>query len=273
VRPDYAIRVDGAITGYVEVKKPAAALDPASFGGHNLRQWERLKDLPDLIYTNGTQWRLYKNGELVERATLNGDLHTAGRTLSVPDSAFERLLAGFLQWAPVPITSVGALVDAVAPLCRLLRSSVLDQLATEQQAVREGADEWQQPFTGLARDWRNLLFPTAADDTFADYYAQTLTFALLLARTEDIDVAGADMNQIARKLGAGQAHALMSKALQLLTDSATDQLAVTLDLLRRVVGVLGADRVRAGCNTHAGYRVDVEVGHPARGARPRSLRR
>ncbi|MCW2941492.1 MAG: putative methyltransferase [Actinomycetia bacterium] len=119
-------------------------------------------------------------------------------------------------------------------------------------------NEWQQPFTGLARDWRNLLFPTAADDTFADYYAQTLTFALLLARTEDIDVAGADMNQIARKLGAGQAHALMSKALQLLTDSATDQLAVTLDLLRRVVGVLGADRVRAGCNTHAGYRVDVE---------------
>jgi hypothetical protein len=63
---------------------------------------------------------------------------------------------------------------------------VLDQLAAEANAVRAGADEWDQPFTGLARDWRNLLFPTASDETFADGYAQTLTFALLLARTENI---------------------------------------------------------------------------------------
>ncbi len=38
VRPDYAIRVDGAITGYLEVKKPGANLDPESFTGHNKRQ-------------------------------------------------------------------------------------------------------------------------------------------------------------------------------------------------------------------------------------------
>lgn len=246
VRPDYAIRVDGVVTGYAEVKRPGASVDPATFQGHNSRQWSRLKDLPDLIYTNGTEWRLYKNGQLVETARLNGDLRTAGRTLSVPDTALERILTDFLCWAPQPITSVGELVDAVAPLCRLLRSSVLDQLATEQKAVKTGADEWQQPFSGLARDWRNLLFPSADDAIFADYYAQTLTFALLLARTEDIDVAGADMHQIASRLGADHAHALMSKALQLLTDSATDQLTVPLDLLRRVVGAVDWPRVRGG---------------------------
>jgi hypothetical protein len=55
VRADYAIRVDGAITGYLEVKKPGLDLDPATFHGHNKQQWEQLRDLPDLIYTNGTE--------------------------------------------------------------------------------------------------------------------------------------------------------------------------------------------------------------------------
>jgi len=51
VRPDYAIGVDGAITGYVEVKKPGLSVDPGTFTGHNKQQWERQRDLPNLIYT------------------------------------------------------------------------------------------------------------------------------------------------------------------------------------------------------------------------------
>lgn len=48
VRPDYAIAVDGAITGYIEVKKPGASIDPDTFTGHDERQWERQRDLPNL---------------------------------------------------------------------------------------------------------------------------------------------------------------------------------------------------------------------------------
>jgi len=173
IRPDYAIRVDGAVTGYLEAKKPDLSLDPSTFRGHNKRQWEQLRDLPDLIYTNGTEWRLYRRGELASLARLSGDLRTAGERLVVVDDGFERLAADFLAWSPRPITSVSQLVIDVAPLCRLLRSSVLDQLAAESNAIRAGADEWEQPFTGLVRDWRNLLLPTASDETFADGYAQT----------------------------------------------------------------------------------------------------
>ena len=54
----------------------------------------------------------------------------------------------------------------------------------ERAAVRAGAPEHQQPFTGLALDWRRMLFPTASDSEFADGYAQAVTFALLLARSE-----------------------------------------------------------------------------------------
>jgi hypothetical protein len=245
VRPDYAIRVDGAVTGYLEVKKPGLSLDPSMFRGHNKRQWEQLRDLPDLIYTNGTEWRLYRHGEPAALARLSGDLRTAGERLVVVDEGFELLTAEFLAWSPRPITTVSQLVTDVAPLCRLLRSSVLDQLAAESNALRAGAEEWDQPFTGLVRDWRNLLFPTASDETFADGYAQTLTFALLLARTENIDFgSGTSMHEIAERLRVGQSHALMSKALELLTGSATDQLKVTLELLERVIGAVNWGPIR-----------------------------
>ena len=247
VRPDYAIRVDGAVTGYLEVKKPGLSLDPATFRGHNKSQWEQLRDLPDLMYTNGTEWRLYSHGELLVLARLSGDLRTAGRTLTVTDDAFERLTSGFLSWEQRPIWSVNQLVTNVAPLCRLLRSSVLDQLATEARAIRAGADEWEQPFTGLARDWRNLLFPTGSNETFADGYAQTLTFALLLARTENIDFSVTSMHEISVRLG-GMSHTLMGKALELLTGSATEQLHVTLDLLKRVIGKVDWGRIRNVAN-------------------------
>lgn len=62
VRPDYAISVGGVITGYVEVKKPAHGVDPSAFSGHDKRQWERQRDLPNLIYTDGTEWRLGATG-------------------------------------------------------------------------------------------------------------------------------------------------------------------------------------------------------------------
>jgi hypothetical protein len=245
VRPDYAIRVDGAVTGYLEVKKPGLDLNPATFRMHNKQQWRQLRDLPDLIYTNGTEWRLYRSGQLIELAKFSGDLRTAGKRLNIVDGAFERLTSAFLLWRPGPITSVKQLVTNIAPLCRLLRFSVLDQLAAEDKAIRAGADERDQPFTSLARDWRNLLFPTASDETFADGYAQTLTFALLLARTENIDFNSAgSMHEIAERLRVGQSHLLMSKALQLLTDSATEQLHVTLDLLKRVIGAVDWGPIR-----------------------------
>lgn len=246
VRPDYAISVNGAITGYVEVKKPGANLDPASFTGHNLRQWERQRDLPNLIYTNGTEWRLYRDSELVGDPVYlsGGPLRTAGRSLA-PVDGFEYRLTDFLRWKPAPITSVVALVQAVAPLTRLLRGEVLDQLAEEKHAIKGGASEAQQPFHGLARDWRKLLFPTGDDATFADGYAQTVTFALLLARTEGIDLDNVDgLHNVGAKL-AGQ-HSLMARALQLLTDYVAGDFKVTLGLLVRVIGAVNWPKVRAG---------------------------
>lgn len=246
VRSDHAIDVDGLITGYVEAKKPGDSIDPESFTGHNREQWRRQRDLPNLIYTNGVEWRLWRDGELIRdpvRLT-GGRLERAGTALAPTDEELELLLTDFLRWKPAPIMSVVALTRAVAPLTRLLRSEVLDQLVGERDAVAQGAAEYEQPFLGLARDWRQLLFPTATDDVFADGYAQAVTFALLLARTEDIDLGGLSLHDIGSALGAE--HSLMGRALQLLTDNVAQDFKVTLDLLVRLVAAIDWARVRAG---------------------------
>jgi hypothetical protein len=95
----------------------------------------------------------------------------------------------------------------------------------------------------LAKDWRALLFADANDDTFADGFAQTVTFALLLARVEKIDFAtgGADasaqLQVVARDLE--QRHRVIGTALGLLTyPQLLARLGVSVDVLLRVLGAV-----------------------------------
>ena len=89
VRPDYGVSVGGAIIGYIEVKAPGHGIDPGAFTGHNKRQWDRQKDLPNLIYTNGTEWRLYRDSELLVNPVTftGGTLETAGSNFRLPLSS------------------------------------------------------------------------------------------------------------------------------------------------------------------------------------------
>ncbi|MFI0143941.1 type ISP restriction/modification enzyme [Streptomyces globisporus] len=245
VRPDYAVRVDKDVTGYIEVKRPGKSIDPDSFTGHDKRQWERLRDLPNLLYTNGTHWRVFRYGtQIGDEITLSGALKSAGEKLTAVDlAAFDALAQAVLCWEPPEIRRVSVLVQHIAPLCRLLREAVREQLRAEAglNAADSTAD---RPFTGLRSDWRRLLFPTADDATFADGYAQTVTFALLLARTEHIPVTGTSFHEIGRRLNAG--HALMGKALQLLTDNVNERFEVTLNLLSRTVAAVDWETIRQG---------------------------
>jgi len=245
VRPDYGVSINKAISGYVELKAPGKSIDPADFRGHDLKQWERQRDLPNLLYTNGTEWRLFRDGEPVgEPVRLSGGaLDKAGGKLS-GSADLEEALTNFLRWKPATISSVTTLVRAIAPLTRLLRSEVLDQLAAEKKAVSAGEPEYKQPFSGLAADWRALLFPNASDEVFADGYAQTVTFALLLARSDGIELDGSSLHTVGDQLG--EHHHLMGRALQLLTDTVAADFKVTLDLLVRVIGAVDWPKVRGG---------------------------
>src|SRR5438874_665622 len=65
-RPDYAITVHNALVGFVELKSPGKGADPRKLKDkHDKEQWERLRSLPNIVYTDGNAFSLWQNGEIV----------------------------------------------------------------------------------------------------------------------------------------------------------------------------------------------------------------
>lgn len=230
--PDYAVTVKDVVVGYVELKKPGTGVDTSLYTGKNKIQWEKLSALPNLLYCDGTEWAVYHQGTLHGTATFDRDIRKKGASLADAES-FVNLLMHFLTWTPVPPTNYRQLADVTARLCRLLRDEVAHQIVNSDR------------LQSLAADWRDLLFPEADDEAFANQYAQTVTFALLLARADNISFEHKTLPQIALELGDD--HSLLGRALQLLTDGdLTKALATSLEPLRQVIGAVNWDQLKAG---------------------------
>lgn len=241
VRPDYAVDVAGARVGYVELKAPGRGV-PSTWtpNRHEKAQWEKLRLLPNVLYTDGVQWALYRDGELLGQvARLDGDIRKAGAKLTPAGGEFARVLADFLLWKPEPPRNVRQLVRAIAGLCKLLRTEVTETIAREQRG-----EETTKVFTELTVDWRRLLFPGLTHEEFADAYAQTVTFGLLLARVDGIAFEGRTLGQIAAQLG--KSHSLMGKALDVLTHETVEGRSIVVETLKRIIGVVDWDTISDG---------------------------
>jgi hypothetical protein len=141
------------------------------------------------------------------------------------------LFEDFFGWSPIPPKTPEQLADTSARLCRLLRDEVTEQLAHGDATL-----------TGLANDWRHLLFPEASDAQFADGYAQAVTFGLLLARAQGISLhKGVDA--AAKTLSA--THSLIGAALRVLTDTVVTNhvLATSVATLSRVLAVVDWNKI------------------------------
>ena len=231
-KPDYGIHINGLLAGYVELKAPGVGANPSRFKGHNKDQWKRFKSIPNILYCDGNEWAIFRNGEREGKMVrLAGDVAADGnKAVADQDAkAVENLLRIFFSWVPIIPTRKGKIdlkgfAEMLAPLCRRLRDDVTEALA-----------ETGTPLVELAANWRQLLFPDASDEQFADAYAQTVTFALLLGRSEGADPLTLDS---AEKTLAAQ-HSLLARALQVLTDEqAQEDIKSSLDLLLRVIAAV-----------------------------------
>ncbi len=224
-RPDYAITIRNVLVGFVEVKAPGKGADPRRNKGHDKEQWEKLKSLPNLVYTDGNSFSFWESGELVGSIILlEGDIESAGSKLASPQDLLARF-DHFFRWEPIVPKSARELAKVSARLCRLLRDEVAEQLAEQSPAL-----------TALAKDWRKLLFPDANDHQFADGYAQAVTFGLLMARSSNIRLADG-LGNVGKQLG--KTNSLIGAALRLLTDE-VDSESTLRTSLRALVRVLDA---------------------------------
>lgn len=225
-RPDYAVVVHGALVGFIEVKAPGKGADPRRFtDALDRAQWQKLKFLPNLLYTDGNGFGLWRNGEPERIVHLDGDVATAGTKLAAPP-ALLAVMSDFLVWSPVPPANPRQLAEVSARLCRLLREEVTEQIRLLNPEL-----------TNLATGWRSLLFPEATDEQFADGFAQAVTFGLLVARARGISLA-TGVENAAQALH--QSRSLIGTALRLFVDDPDTRhaLRTSLDTLARVLEVV-----------------------------------
>lgn len=254
------------LVGHVELKAPSKSIDPATFTkkSHEYKQWQKLKNLPNLLYTNGREWRLYRYGALVPVTTSGHEseiayIHTSdfvkhkGPFTATP--SLQGILQSFLFWEPNPITSADKLVKTLAPLAVLLREEILLGLtaqkkvheAAKKRAKDQGYDEPVPPsLIGLRTDWRETLSPGATDEEFADSFAQTVVFALVVAISEDLELDINTLHYMANRLKSN--HGLLGNALNLLTDHLDEDSALhnVLAIIVRVLSVTSWKHISGG---------------------------
>lgn len=232
-RPDLGVDVNKALTGNIELKAPGKGAQPERFKDKRSRdQFIVFSDLPNLLYTDGQEWALYTYGELSgEVLKLSGDPTTDGADgVTEPDAAaLLDLLGRFLSWQPVVPSSSRSLAALLAPVTRRLRDEVIAD-------VKDTG-----PMAALYAEWRDTLFPDADVATFSDGYAQTFTYALLLARLEGAP-SPLTAATAAQELEAD--HALLAQVLLILGQPAARKaIEMPVALLERLIGAVDVNKL------------------------------
>lgn len=236
-RPDVAVQLDGQTNGYIELKAPDKPADPTKLTlKHDKEQWKKFQLMPNIIYSNGLEWRLYRydgsKPELIKVIKLGDYINDGVAAVTDADvEALTSLLQTFYTWKVITPTTPEGLAKLLAPLANLFRKEVSEALTVKGSNIENVRNIWKQ-----------TLFPRATDEQFADIYAQTVTYALLLAQLDGANIA--DTADAVKTLKTG--HELLSSALKILTDDdLKDELGPGLATLLRVISALDTKAFKA----------------------------
>ena len=236
-RPDLGISINQLLVGHIELKAPGTGARPERFSARsrNGEQWKRFQALPNLIYTDGSEWSLFRSGERISRVRIADDVSEGGSSgveeAGIP--TLENMLRNFLLWEPITPTTAQGLAEFLAPLTRILRDEVIS-------ALGRGGDT-KNSLRRLAVEWSGLLFPESDDSQFADAYAQTLTYALLLAKFEGAD----NLHPNFASYTLQGEHALLAQAIGLLeAPDVRTELIMPIELLERAIGAVDASAIQ-----------------------------
>jgi len=171
--PDFRVwNGQDRIIGYIEAKKPTEENLDYVETTEQLKRYRQT--FPNLILTNLFEFRLYRDGQLVDRV-----LAARPRILQlgvVPPvekgDEFLNLLEQFCSFSLPRSYTAESLAVELAKRTRFLRDVVADELREEQGVLR-----------GFYQAFQTYLIANLTLEDFADLYAQTITYGLFAART------------------------------------------------------------------------------------------
>lgn len=164
------------ITGYIEGKIPSTDLDRVE----NSEQITRYREtFPNFILTNFYEFRLYRNNIEVKRAMIGRPFIASQLKTQVPleqPDEFESLLQYFAGFSLPRQFTAESLAVELAKRTKVLKEVVIQELVKEQDASKQELHEFFEAF-------KRYLLPDLNENTFADLYAQTITYGLFAARS------------------------------------------------------------------------------------------
>lgn len=230
--PDYIVTRTTAAgnipLGYIEAKDVGKDLD-AIEGDEQLKRYR--SSLRNLVLTDYLEFRLYRNGELVQTARL-AKWQKNGVLKADPDGAeqVDRLLKWFIESDIPTIASPRELAQRMAQMARMTRDLISQAFLQEADtAGRRG--ELHAQFEGFRRV---LLGDDLSPEQFADMYAQTICYGLFAARCNHVGAtftrqgAAYDLpktNPFLRKLFQSIAGADLDERISWAVDDLADLLA------------------------------------------------
>jgi len=169
--PDFLVRRDGEIIGYIEAKPPEADLRDAEASEQLMRY---LESLPNLILTNFFEFRLYRHGNLIDKVEVGRQFTLQSlKCPPVPEKLdlFFELLDKFFSFSVPAIRTSSALSIELAKRTRFLEHLLQEELSRGNEQV-----------SGFYKAFQQELIGSLTEERFADLYAQTITYGLFAAR-------------------------------------------------------------------------------------------
>jgi hypothetical protein len=183
--PDYCLKTAGKSLAFLEAKEPDKPLD--NLRGRDREQLEKYLELPNILYTNFWDLKLFQEKSEVKLKQEKQEIktillpreclepagpYTARLSAHDPAPALE-LLTRFFTYAIPYISKPGQLCQHLARAARLVRGAV-------EEAMEIAPPD--SPLGQIYSEFRDILFFELDQKEFADAYAQTLAYGLLLAR-------------------------------------------------------------------------------------------
>jgi len=171
--PDFRIW-DGRqkITGYIEAKDLGADLDKVEDSDQVKRY---ISTFPNVILTNYTEFRLYRNGEPVDKVSIARS-YIFKKLITTPpvenEVAFYKLLEKFLDFSLPKTYSAKTLAVELAKRTKFLK----DEVVSEELKINTDS------IHGFYNAFKEFLIAGISEDEFSDLYSQTITYGLFAAR-------------------------------------------------------------------------------------------
>ncbi|MGD1713445.1 type ISP restriction/modification enzyme [Dapis sp. BLCC M172] len=169
--PDFTVRKNNNLLGYIEAKKIGESLEKIK-STDQLKRYLESAVGENLILTNYLDFRWYQEGKL----KLETSLGKVKNQSIIPSDNLEKtaeLIQSFLDYQEKVINNYNDLAQQMAAQTKVIRYSLSEALKIENEMGE---------LTALKQVFQELLFPDLDNNSFADMYAQTITYGLFTAR-------------------------------------------------------------------------------------------